>query len=121
MNLPCLTPPSFAFATKSFFIPLQDKKVGRHEELDKLALEFMATDDKEAFLAKVKPETEKHIEGELYYRMMEKIIKKGDGYAAKESARLGRIIQKGSITRTKFADMVLKVNVLDAFLDTESS
>ena len=53
--------------------------------------------------------------------MMEKIIKKGDGYAAKESARLGRIIQKGSITRTKFADMVLKVNVLDAFLDTESS
>ena len=28
---------------------------------------------------------------------------------------------KGSITRTKFADMVLKVNVLDAFLDTESS
>jgi len=99
----------------------QDKKVGRHEELDKLALEFMATDDKEAFLAKVKPETEKHIEGELYYLMMEKIIKKGDGYAAKESARLGRIIQKGSITRTKFADMVLKVNVLDAFLDTESS
>merc|ERR1712048_1138684 len=99
----------------------QDKKVGRHEELDKLALEFMATDEKEAFLAKVKPETEKHIEGELYYLMMEKIIKKGDGYAAKESARLGRIIQKGSITRTKFADMVLKVNVLDAFLDTESS
>merc|ERR1711991_206877 len=90
-------------------------------DADKLALEFMATDDKEAFLAKVKPETEKHIEGELYYLMMEKIIKKGDGYAAKESARLGRIIQKGSITRTKFADMVLKVNVLDAFLDTESS
>merc|ERR1711871_1022157 len=85
------------------------------------AFDYSGPRKAEDMFAKLKPETEKHIEGELYYLMMEKIIKKGDGYAAKESARLGRIIQKGSITRTKFADMVLKVNVLDAFLDTESS
>ncbi|UPR02460.1 thioredoxin domain-containing protein [Chloropicon primus] len=100
----------------------QDKLVGRHEDLDKLAQEFMASDDKEAFLLnKAKAETEKHLEGETYYLLMTKIIAKGEGYIEKESARIGRIIQKGSITRTKFADMVLKVNVLDAFKATETS
>merc|ERR1711959_425115 len=69
----------------------QDKLVGRHEDMDKLAQDFMASEDKEAFLEKAKPETEKEI------------------------GRIGRIIQKGSITRTKFADMVLKGNVLEAF------
>merc|ERR1719160_276084 len=94
----------------------QDKLVGRHEDMDKLAQDFMASEDKEAFLEKAKPETEKHIEGELYYLMMEKIVKKGDEYVEKEIGRIGRIIQKGSITRTKFADMVLKGNVLEAFV-----
>merc|ERR1712159_662779 len=94
----------------------QDKLVGRHEDMDKLAQDFMASDNKEAFLEKAKPETEKHIEGELYYLMMEKIVKKGDEYVEKEIGRIGRIIQKGSITRTKFADMVLKGNVLEAFV-----
>merc|ERR1711897_18625 len=69
-----------------------------------------------SFVEKAKPETEKHIEGELYYLMMEKIVKKGDEYVEKEIGRIGRIIQKGSITRTKFADMVLKGNVLEAFV-----
>ena len=56
--------------------------------------------------------------GELYCHLMGKIIKKGDEYVTKEHARIGRIISKGKITRDKFADMVLKQNVLDAFKTT---
>ena len=51
-----------------------------------------------------------------HFMFMEKIVKKGDEYVEKEIGRIGRIIQKGSITRTKFADMVLKGNVLEAFV-----
>jgi len=95
----------------------QDKAIGRHEDLDKYAQEFMAAEDKEAMLEDAKTETDKYtLEGELYYKIMEKIVKKGEEYPAKEKARIERIIAKGSITRTKFADMVLKANVLDAFV-----
>jgi len=51
---------------------------------------------------------------------MEKIVNKGDEYVEKEIARIGRIIAKGKITREKFADMILKQNVLRAFSVEES-
>jgi len=99
-----------------------DKKVGRDDKLDVVASDFMAADDKAAFLAK--PETKTAIDavfgGELYYGLMEKIVNKGDEYVEKEIARIGRIIAKGKITREKFADMILKQNVLRAFSVEES-
>jgi len=55
-----------------------------------------------------------------YYGLMEKIVNKGDEYVEKEIARIGRIIAKGKITREKFADMILKQNVLRAFSVEES-
>lgn len=101
-----------------------DKKVGRNDECDAIAADFMKAGDKVAFAADAKDKVEAHLGGDLYHIIMEKIIKKGDEYPTKESARLARIIAKGSITRTKFADMVLKQNVLDAFIEgtpTETS
>merc|ERR1712010_313854 len=101
-----------------------DKKVGRNFECDAIAADFMKAGDKGAFAADAKDKVEAHLGGDLYHVIMEKIIKKGDEYPTKESARLARIIAKGSITRTKFADMVLKQNVLDAFIEgtpTETS
>lgn len=95
----------------------QDKKIGRHDDLDKQVVEFMASEDKEAFMESIKEETEAMLEGETYLKIMAKVIAKGDEYITKEKERIGRIILKGSITRTKFADMVLKQNVLDAFIE----
>jgi len=101
-----------------------DKKVGRNDACDAIAADFMKAGDKVAFAADAKDKVEAHLGGDLYHIIMEKIIKKGDEYPTKESARLARIIAKGAITRTKFADMVLKQNVLDAFIEgtlTETS
>jgi len=101
-----------------------DKKVGRNDACDAIAADFMKAGDKVAFAADAKDKVEAHLGGDLYHNIMEKIIKKGDEYPTKESARLARIIAKGAITRTKFADMVLKQNVLDAFIEgtpTETS
>jgi protein disulfide-isomerase A6 len=99
----------------------KDNLVGRQDDLDVAAAEFMAeTKEKEAMLEVVKDLTATHPEGDVYYKVMEKIIKKGDGYPEKEKARIARIIQKGSITRTKFAEMVVKQNVLDAFIEGAS-
>merc|ERR1712046_292637 len=91
-----------------------DKKVGRNDACDAIAADFMKAGDKVAFAADAKDKVEAHLGGDLYHNIMEKIIKKGDEYPTKESAWLARIIAKGAITRTKFADMVLKQNVLDA-------
>merc|ERR1712144_121735 len=98
----------------------QDKLVGRDTKLDALAQDFMAAEDKEAFASSVETKAvcEDVLGGELYCHLMGKIIKKGDEYVTKEHARIGRIISKGKITRDKFADMVLKQNVLDAFKTT---
>merc|ERR1712144_186983 len=76
--------------------------------------------DKVAFASSVETKAvcEDVLGGELYCHLMGKIIKKGDEYVTKEHARIGRIISKGKITRDKFADMVLKQNVLDAFKTT---
>ncbi len=41
-------------------------------------------------------------------------------FSSQEITRLGKIMAKGKITRDKFADMVLKQNVLNAFLVEES-
>jgi len=101
-----------------------DKKVGRNDACDAIAADFMKAGDKVAFAADAKDKVEAHLGGDIYHIIMEKIIKKGDEYPTKESARLARIIAKGAITRTKFADMVLKQNVLDAFIEgtpTETS
>merc|ERR1712072_43823 len=96
----------------------KDNLVGRQDDLDVAAGAFMAeTKDKETMLDVVKELTTTHPEGDVHYKVMEKIIKKGDGYPEKEKARIARIIQKGSITRTKFAEMVVKQNVLDAFIE----
>jgi len=96
----------------------KDNLVGRQDDLDIAAAEFMAEEnDKETMLDVVKELTATHPEGDVYYKVMEKVINKGEEYVTKEKARIGRIIQKGSITRTKFAEMVVKQNVLDAFIE----
>merc|ERR1712188_120828 len=115
--------------TESMFAKLKkfvedDKKVGRNDACDAIAADFMKAGDMVAFAADAKDKVEAHLGGDLYHIIMEKIIKKGDEYPTKESARLARIIAKGAITRTKYADMVLKQNVLDAFIEgtpTETS
>merc|ERR1712048_157543 len=101
-----------------------DKKVGRNDACDAIAADFMKAGDKVAFAADAKDKVEAHLGGDLYHIIMEKNHQEGDEYPTKESARLARIIAKGAITRTKFANMVLKQNVLDAFIEgtpTETS
>merc|ERR1739847_39282 len=54
-----------------------DKKVGRNDECDAIAADFMKANDKVAFAADAKDKVEAHLGGDLYHIIMEKIIKKG--------------------------------------------
>lgn len=47
---------------------------------------------------------------------MEKVLAKGDEYIEKEKTRLNKLIWGGSISRAKLSDMIIKHNIMEAFV-----
>jgi len=102
-------------------IVTKDKSIGRDVKLDGIALKFLVSSDRE----KVIEETESYIqelpEAEIYAKLMKKIVSKGDEYIEKERKRLAKLTQSGQVSKTKLADMIIKSNILDAFVRPEAS
>mmetsp|Transcript_15445 Transcript_15445/g.39348 ORF Transcript_15445/g.39348 Transcript_15445/m.39348 type:complete len:244 (+) Transcript_15445:208-939(+) len=91
----------------------EEKSMGRTEELDALAQEFVSAADKEAVLAKAKAVSDP--EGPSYVYIMEKVLAKGGEYIETEKDRVSKLISGGSISSTKMGEMIIKHNVMEAF------
>jgi protein disulfide-isomerase A6 len=106
----------------------EDKGFARIESLDAFASQFSSSSDIAGLVkdlaakaSGLTDEAEK-LAGELYVKYGKKIAEKGADYAAKESARLERLLEGGSLAPTKVGEISQKLSVLGAFLagqDTE--
>ena len=92
---------------------------GRVSELDAIIEGVTAVDA--AVIAKLKdvastlaPEVQNY--AKIYVSIAEKIVSKGVEYVDKEGARLSGIINSASVTAEKKTAMMLKYNVLMAFI-----
>ena len=88
-------------------------EAGRVKELDEIAAQFLAAEDKEALLAKVKDSEEKT--AKIYEKIMEKIIKKGNEFVEKEKARIAAMLESGKVNEKKIDDFTIRKNILAAF------
>jgi hypothetical protein len=60
--------------------------------------------------------------GHAYYsKVMQNVVKKGAEFPKTEHARLSKVIDSGSVAASKMTDFLLRLNVLSAFISTESS
>lgn len=91
-------------------------EAGRVEELDEL-VDGGVTEETlakaEAIVAGLDGADAKH--GKLYVNAIKKILAKGTDYVAKETARLGKMIESGSVNEGKRTLFMLRRNVLAAF------
>jgi protein disulfide-isomerase A6 len=107
---------------------------GRHSDLDSLASKFMqaAASDRESLvpqadsvassLSNAGAASLRYSAGHSYYsKVMQNIVKKGSDYPKTEHARLTKVIDSGSVAASKMTDFLLRLNVLSAFISTESS
>ncbi|KAI9275606.1 thioredoxin-like protein [Phascolomyces articulosus] len=97
-----------------------DDKAGRIPELDKLAIQFVSTSDKEG-REKIKADTESAAKelgtrnAKFYAVFMKKILENGDAFVKTESARVDRIIKSNTVTLNKVDDFTIRRNILGAF------
>lgn len=95
-------------------------EAGRVPELDSIAKAFMGSSD-QAGLLKQAEEAVSALTGQaatygnMYVKAMKKILAKGSGYVAKESKRLGGMLESGSVSAAKKTNFMLRRNVLAFF------
>ena len=87
------------------------KTVGRIAELDELAKGFAGKENKAEIIAKA----EKIEGGKYYVKTMKTIVEKGEGYVAKETARIQKMIEAGNLKAKKVDDFNRNLNILAAF------
>lgn len=97
-----------------------NEQAGRIEKLDELAKEFLAAAEKSEVVNKATEIAEQAEEtvkkaADYYVRVMKKVIEKGEGYVAKEKARLAKILSSGNASRERMDSFQLRHNVLNAF------
>ena len=88
-----------------------EKTVGRIAELDEIAKGFAGKENKEELIAKA----EKVEGGKYYVKTMKRIVEKGEGYIAKEKARIQKMIDAGNLKAKKVDDFQRNLNILAAF------
>jgi len=98
------------------------EKAGRIEELDELAVQFMKDKSSRPSLlnqvrSKLNDLEHKNKDLAKFYEIaMKKIIEKEDDYGKKESARLKRILDSGSVASSKRADLYKRMNIANVFV-----
>lgn len=99
---------------------------GRITALDTLAVEFMEGNEEERgeVVARAEKlvsglEGEEGVNGGRYVKAMKKVLAKGDGYVAKEIARLSGMVSSGSVSAEKKTSFMVRTNILRAFDDEE--
>jgi protein disulfide-isomerase A6 len=90
---------------------------GRFAELDALAKDFADESRRDAILAEAKSvaAAKKSKDADLYVKIMEKIVEKGNSYAANELARLDRMLASGNVKADKVDDFTKRRNILGQF------
>jgi protein disulfide-isomerase A6 len=108
---------------------------GRHSDLDAIATKFLAAAESEraALVSQAEALASSlsnpgssaaplYSTGHAYYsKVMQNIAKKGADFPKTELARLSKVIDSGSVAAAKMTDFMLRLNVLGAFISTESS
>lgn len=101
-----------------------DAGFARVDELDGIAAKFENADDKAALLEQARAAAATVAEdakenADLYVKFMAKALEKGEGYIAKELARLEKMLDKGSMSSSKVEEVSRKVSVLSSFVGDE--
>ncbi|KAI8848019.1 thioredoxin-like protein [Chytridium lagenaria] len=100
-------------------------KAGKIATLDNLAQKFFSTpSDRTAVIEEAKKEVTAQNSSKYanyYVKVMEKIQKDGDGYVAKETARLTKIAGSGTTTVEKLDDFSIRKNILGSFAGSTES
>jgi protein disulfide-isomerase A6 len=101
-----------------------DSSFARVDALADVATKFAASTDKAALIKEAKATVEglsgeDKANGEIYIKLMEKTVEKGDEYLSKEKARLEKLLLTGSVHASKVEDMSRKTSVLGALLGEE--
>ncbi|RUS12566.1 disulfide isomerase-like protein [Endogone sp. FLAS-F59071] len=95
-----------------------DAAAGKIPELDALAAQFLSTSslaDRERIQQEVAQVAETNGGYATYYaKVMKKIAENGDGFIAKESARLDKVAE-GTVTEAKKDDFTIRKNILASF------
>ncbi len=102
---------------------------GRHADLDAIASKFIsaADGDKQALVSQADSvasglSAQRYSAGHAYYsKVMQNVVKKGSDFPKTELARLTKVIDSGSVAASKMTDFLLRLNVLAAFIPTDSS
>jgi protein disulfide-isomerase A6 len=107
---------------------------GRHSDLDALATKFMQASESDratlisqadsvaSSLSNNGGSSPLYAAGHAYYsKVMQNVVKKGSDFPKSEHARVSKVVDSGSVAASKMSDFLLRLNVLKAFLSTESS
>lgn len=97
-----------------------DAVAGKIPELDALAAQFRSTSspaDRERIQQEAAQvaKTNGSKYATYYAKVMEKIAENGDGFIAKESARLDKVAGTGTVTGAKKDDFTIRKNILSSF------
>jgi len=92
-------------------------QAGRVAELDVIAAVFSNESSRASLLEKAKTIATGHAakSADLYVKIMQKIIEKGNDYPTAELARITRMIESGSVKSDKVDDFTVRRNILAQF------
>lgn len=101
------------------------RSAGRFPELDKLANRYLTeTASRTEVMAELEEEcasVARASECKYYLKYAKNVGAKGDGYVEKERDRLNKLSRSDSITKEKRDNFILRMNVLNGFLEGEES
>jgi protein disulfide-isomerase-like protein len=94
-----------------------NEQAGRVAELDTLAAEFSDESSRATVLAKAKKIATGNAvkSADLYVKIMQKIVEKGNDYPSAELARINRMIESGNVKADKVDDFAIRRNILQQF------
>lgn len=95
---------------------LLSDNAGKIASLDKIAAEFAKADSaaRAKLLKDAENTADKSEAAEIYVRTMKKMMEQSD-YATKESTRLQRVLDSGSVADSRLDNFKLRLNVLNSF------
>ncbi|KAI0338048.1 protein disulfide isomerase [Trametopsis cervina] len=102
---------------------LLNEQAGRHPEFDSMASRFLvAAADTRNTLYKDAQLFAQATGGKYkyYIKVMEKVLNGTEGYVDKETARLGKILAKRSLSPQKLDEVKIKANILNSFKGVEA-
>jgi protein disulfide-isomerase A6 len=97
-----------------------DSGAGRVASLDELVSGFLQSSDKAAVIKQVEEATSKlsgqeQTSGNLYVKLMQTIVSRGNDFVQNEIARVDRLLEGSGVSATKTDELTIRKNILKAF------